>query len=98
MNFSRLFLKRPIATLLLWISVIVAGVASWTQLPIAALPKYETPVIEVKGVLSGASPETMASSIATPLEKEFSSIAGLVRTSSTSIQAETKIQLEFDES
>ncbi len=98
MNFSHVFLRRPIATLLLWISVIVAGFASWTQLPIAALPKYETPVIEVKGVLSGASPETMASSIATPLEKEFSSIAGLVRTSSTSIQAETKIQLEFDES
>ncbi|MFC4308509.1 efflux RND transporter permease subunit [Steroidobacter flavus] len=98
MNLSRLCLRRPVATSLLWLSVVVAGLASWTQLPIAALPKYETPNIQVKAVLSGASPETMASSIATPLEKQFSAIAGLVRTSSTNIQGETKIQLEFDAS
>ncbi|MBL8270447.1 efflux RND transporter permease subunit, partial [Steroidobacter sp.] len=98
MNLSRLSLRRPVATLLLWLAVIVAGFVSWMQLPIAALPQYETPTISVKAVLSGASPETMASSIATPLEKEFSAIAGLVRTSSTSMQGETKLQLEFDSS
>ena len=98
MNLSRLCLRRPVATSLLWLSVVVAGLASWTQLPIAALPRYETPVIQVTAKLPGASPETMASSVATPLEKQFSAIAGLIRTSSTNIQGETKVQLEFDAS
>ncbi len=75
MNLSRLCLRRPVATSLLWLSVVVAGLASWTQLPIAALPTHEAPIIQVKGGLPGASPETMASSVATPLEKRFSAIA-----------------------
>jgi HAE1 family hydrophobic/amphiphilic exporter-1 len=96
MNLARLCLQRPIATLLLWISVVVAGVACWLQLPVAALPVYDTPTIQVGARLAGASPETMSTSVATPLEKQFSAIPGLVNTTSTSIQGETQITLEFD--
>ena len=95
MNISQLCLQRPVATLLLWISVIVAGVVAWFHLPIAALPAHETPVIEVKAKLPGASPENMAASVATPLEKEFSAIPGLIGSNSENIQGESVILLEF---
>ncbi|KAF1685360.1 acriflavine resistance protein B [Pseudoxanthomonas broegbernensis] len=98
MNISTLCLNRPIATLMLWLAVVVLGVVCWLRLPISALPRYETPTIEVEAKLPGASPQNMATSIATPLEKEFSAIPGLVGTTSTSIQGETKIQLEFEAS
>jgi HAE1 family hydrophobic/amphiphilic exporter-1 len=98
MKLSRVCLERPIATMLFWISVLVAGFVCWLQLPISALPKYDTPTIEVSVKLPGASPENMASSVATPLEKQFSAIPGLAMTTSASIQGETKIQLEFDPS
>ena len=75
MNISQACLQRPIATLLFWISAVVAGVICWANLPISALPKYDTPTIQVQAKLLGASPENMASSVATPLEKEFSTIA-----------------------
>jgi HAE1 family hydrophobic/amphiphilic exporter-1 len=96
MKASHTCMQRPIATMLFWISVLVGGVVCWLQLPIAALPKYDTPTLEVSVKLPGASPENMASSVATPLEKQFSAIPGLVLTTSSSIQGETKIQLEFD--
>ena len=96
MNISQACLQRPIATLLFWISAVVAGVICWANLPISALPKYDTPTIQVQANLLGASPDNMASSVATPLEKQFSSIPGLVTSSSTSIQGETSISLEFD--
>jgi HAE1 family hydrophobic/amphiphilic exporter-1 len=96
MNISEWCMRRPIATMLLWLSVAVAGLVCWQRLPISALPDYDTPTIEVSGRLPGASPETMSTSIATPLEKQFSSIPGLLVTSSSSIQGETKIILEFD--
>jgi len=98
MNLSSLCLERPTATIMLWLAVVVAGILCWLELPISALPRYETPTIEVEAKLPGASPENMATSIATPLEKEFSSIPGLVGTTSASIQGETKIQLEFEPS
>lgn len=98
MKISEACLQRPIATMLFWISVLVAGVVCWMQLPISALPQYDTPTLEVSAKLPGASPQNMASSIATPLEKQFSAIPGLVMTTSSSIQGETKIQLEFDAS
>lgn len=91
-------LRRPVAVLLFWLSVIVAGVACWLQLPLAALPTYDTPTIQVGASLSGASPETMSTSVATPLEKQFTAIPGLLTTTSTSIQGESKITLEFDPS
>ncbi len=98
MNLSALCLRRPVATLMLWSAVVVVGAICWLRLPISALPRYETPTIEVEAKLPGASPENMATSIATPLEKEFSALPGLVGTTSTSIQGETKIQLEFEAS
>ncbi len=98
MRISSLSLQRPVATIMLWLAVVVAGVLCWLQLPISALPRYETPTIEVEAKMPGASPENMATSIATPLEKEFSAIPGLVGTTSESIQGETKIQLEFEPS
>ncbi len=98
MKLSEACLNRPIATMLFWLSVVVAGVVCWTNLPISALPRYDTPTIQVGAFLPGASPENMASSVATPLEKQFSSIPGLVTTTSQSIQGETQISLEFDAS
>lgn len=98
MKISELCIARPIATMLLWLSVIVGGIACWRQLPISALPNYDTPTIQVGARLSGASPETMSTSVATPLEKQFSAIPGLINTTSTSIQGETQITLEFDPS
>jgi len=82
-------------TVLLAIAIIVAGAFAYTRLPIAALPSYNTPVINVTGVLPGASPEIMAASVATPLEKQFSTIAGLATISSTNTLGNTSITLEF---
>ncbi len=96
MRLADLCLRRPVATALLWLAVVVAGVACWLRLPVAALPNYDAPTIQVGAHLPGASPETMATSVATPLEKQFSAIPGLVNTTSTSIQGETQITLEFD--
>ncbi|MFC5549106.1 efflux RND transporter permease subunit [Massilia aerilata] len=98
MRFAQLCLERPIATLLLWLSVIVAGFSCWLRLPVAALPTYDTPTIQVGARLPGASPETMSTSVATPLEKQFSAIPGLIATTSSSIQGESQITLEFDAS
>lgn len=96
MKISEQCMQRPIATILLWLSVIVGGVACWLQLPISALPNYDTPTIQVSATLSGASPATMSTSVATPLEKQFTAIPGLLTTTSSSIQGETQITLEFD--
>lgn len=96
MSLAQRCLERPIATLLIWLSVIGGGLACWLQLPVAALPTYDTPTIQVGARLAGASPETMSTSVATPLEKQFSAIPGLVNTTSSSIQGETQITLEFD--
>ena len=98
MNLSGLCLRRPVATVMLWLAVMVVGVICWLKLPISALPRYETPTIEVGAKLPGSSPANMATSVATPLEKEFSSLPGLVGSTSSSIQGETKIQLDFEPS
>ncbi|QKJ66885.1 efflux RND transporter permease subunit [Deefgea piscis] len=88
-------IHRPVATLLLWIAVMVAGTIAWFHLPIAALPTYDTPTISVSASLTGASPETMANAVATPLEKQFSTIPGLAMMTSTSKLGSTSITLEF---
>ncbi|HEV7619443.1 MAG TPA: efflux RND transporter permease subunit [Burkholderiaceae bacterium] len=98
MKISELCMQRPIATMLLWLSVIVGGIACWLQLPISALPTYDTPTIQVSATLPGAGPETMSTSVATPLEKQFTAIPGLITTTSSSIQGQTQITLEFDPS
>ncbi|MDB5761474.1 MAG: drug efflux pump transrane protein [Herminiimonas sp.] len=83
-------------TVLLSVAIVVVGVFAYNNLPIAALPSYNTPVINVTGVLPGASPEIMAASVATPLEKQFSTISGLATISSTNTLGNTSITLEFN--
>lgn len=84
-------------TVLLSIAVVVIGIFCYFKLPIAALPSYDTPIINVTASLPGASPEVMASSVATPLEKQFSTIAGVATISSSSTLGNTSIVLEFDQ-
>jgi hydrophobe/amphiphile efflux-1 (HAE1) family protein len=96
MNISRLFILRPIATSLLMMGILVFGLAAYTMLPVAALPKVDFPTIRVTAKLPGASPETMASSVATPLEEQFAAIQGLDQMTSTSGLGTTTITLQFD--
>ncbi len=98
MNLSELFIRRPVMTILLNISVVIAGILAYRIIPIAALPSYNTPVISVGAGLPGASPETMATSVALPLEKQFSTIPGLATISSSSTLGSTSLTLEFDAS
>ena len=77
MSLSSPFIHRPVATTLLTLAVAFAGALAYTVLPVSPLPEVEFPTIQVSAALPGASPETMASSVATPLENQFSMIAGL---------------------
>ena len=97
MNLSELCIRRPVMTVLLNAAVIVAGALAYSNIPISALPTYDTPTIQVSANLPGASPETMSSSVATPLERQFSTIAGVNTMSSTSSLGSTQITLEFDQ-
>lgn len=97
MNLSELCIRRPVMTILLSASAVIAGIIAYGGLPIAALPSYDSPTITVSAVLPGASPETMASSVATQLERQFSTISGLSVISSTSTLSNTTITLEFDQ-
>ncbi len=97
MNLSELFIRRPVTTVLLNLAIVLAGVIALRSIPVAALPSYNTPVINVSASLPGASPETMASSVALPLEKQFSTIPGLALISSSSTLGNTSLTLEFDE-
>ncbi|MET3116105.1 HAE1 family hydrophobic/amphiphilic exporter-1 [Undibacterium sp. GrIS 1.8] len=97
MNLSELFIRRPVMTVLLNLSIVVAGVLAYRFIPIAALPSYDTPVISVNAVLPGASPETMATSVALPLEKQFATIPGLSVISSSNTLGTTSLTLEFDQ-
>jgi HAE1 family hydrophobic/amphiphilic exporter-1 len=96
MSFTDLFIRRPVMTVLLNVAVVMAGLVALKDIPVAALPRYDTPVIQVSANLPGASPETMASSVALPLEKQFSTIAGLSTISSTSSIGSTSVTLEFE--
>jgi hydrophobic/amphiphilic exporter-1 (mainly G- bacteria), HAE1 family len=97
MNLSELFIRRPVMTVLLNAAIVLAGVIGYRSIPVAALPSYDTPVINVSAVLSGANPETMAVSVALPLEKQFQTIPGLSVISSTSTLGRTSLTLEFEE-
>ncbi|MCV2368602.1 efflux RND transporter permease subunit [Roseateles oligotrophus] len=98
MSLTELFIRRPVMTVLLNLALVIAGLAAWSKIPVAALPSYNTPVINVQAALPGASPETMAASVALPLEKQFSTIAGLASISSSSILGSTSLTLEFESS
>ena len=96
MNLSSIFIRRPVATTLLIAGILVFGGLAYQQLPVADLPSVDFPTIRVQAGLPGASPETMASSVALPLEKQFTAIAGLTSMNSTSTQGGTEITLQFD--
>jgi hydrophobe/amphiphile efflux-1 (HAE1) family protein len=96
MNISAPFVRRPIATSLLAAAVILAGLAAYNNLPVAPLPRVDFPTIQVSGALPGASPDTMASSVATPLERRFGRIAGLTEMTSVNTLGSTSITLQFD--
>jgi multidrug efflux pump subunit AcrB len=95
-NFSAPFIDRPVATFLLSIAVILAGIVAYHLLPVASLPQVEYPVINVNAGLPGADPETMASAVATPLERQFSRIAGVNEMTSASSMGSASISLQFD--
>src|SRR5438876_3458616 len=96
MNISAPFIKRPIGTSLLAAALLMAGALTFNFLPVAPLPQVEFPVIQVSAGLPGASPETMASAVATPLERQFGRIAGINQMTSTSQLGSTSIVLQFD--
>ena len=97
MNLSELFIRRPVMTVLLNLAIVLAGLIAYRSIPVAALPSYDTPVINVFAALPGANPETMATSVALQLEKQFQTIPGLNVISSASTLGSTSLTLEFDE-
>jgi hydrophobe/amphiphile efflux-1 (HAE1) family protein len=96
MNMSEPFVRRPIATSLLMAGILLIGLVAFPMLPVAPLPQVDFPTLQVSASLPGASPETMASSIATPLEYQFAEIPGLAQMTSTSVLGNTQIALVFD--
>jgi len=96
MNLSEIFIRRPVMTTLVMLGILSFGVMAYRFLPVSDLPSVDYPTITVSAGLPGASPETMASSVATPLERQFSTIAGLDSMSSTNTQGSTQISLQFD--
>jgi HAE1 family hydrophobic/amphiphilic exporter-1 len=94
-NFSALFIQRPVATTLVMIGILCFGAIGYTLLPVSDIPNVDYPTISVNASLPGASPETMASSVATPLEKQFSTIPGVDVMTSSSSQGSTSITLQF---
>ncbi|HEU4990326.1 MAG TPA: efflux RND transporter permease subunit [Gemmatimonadaceae bacterium] len=95
MNVSALFVRRPVMTVLVMIGIVVFGIAAYRRLPVSDLPTVDYPTITVSASLPGASPETMAAAVATPLEKQFSTIAGIDNMTSTSSLGSTSITLQF---
>ena len=96
MNISATFIQRPVATTLLTIGVTLVGVIAFRFLPVAALPEVEFPTINVSANLPGASPETMATSVAAPLERQFTRIAGVTEMTSNSTLGTTSVTLQFE--
>jgi multidrug efflux pump len=96
MSLSSPFIERPVATTLLTAAIILAGAVAFQQLPVSALPQVDFPTISISASLPGASPEIMASSIATPLERQFGRIAGITEMTSSSFLGTTSITLQFD--
>jgi HAE1 family hydrophobic/amphiphilic exporter-1 len=96
MSLSAFCIRRPVFTTLLTMAMIVGGLAGYNSLAVSALPRVDFPTIQVTASLSGASPETMASSVATPLERQFSTISGISAITSTSFLGSTQITLQFD--
>ncbi len=96
MNFTALFIKRPVMTTLLMVGILVAVIMAYGKLPVSDLPTVDYPTISVSASVPGASPETMASAVATPLEKQFSTIAGIDNMTSSSGLGSTNITMQFN--
>ena len=94
-NFCELFIRRPVMTTLVMAGILIFGIVAYRLLPVSDLPNVDFPTIQVTAELPGASPETMASAVATPLEKQFSTIAGLDSMTSSSALGATQITLQF---
>ncbi len=93
MNFTALFINRPVMTTLVMLGILIFGITAFFALPVSDLPNVDFPSIQVSASLPGASPETMAAAVATPLEKQFSTIAGIDSMTSTSLLGNTQITL-----
>src|SRR5919107_1298565 len=96
MTLSELCIRRPVLTTLMTASLIVFGIFAYRLLPVAALPAVDFPTIQITATLPGASPETMAASVAGPIERQLSTIAGISSMSSTSSLGQTQITIQFD--
>src|SRR5256885_3229179 len=95
-NFPAPFIRRPVATSLITLAIFLSGAVAFRFLPVAPLPQVDFPTISVGAGLPGASPETMASAVATPLERQFGRIAGITQMTSTSQLGSTNVTLQFD--
>src|SRR5437016_12319809 len=96
MNISAPFIMRPVATTVLTICLALRGILAWGLLPVSPLPQVDFPTIQVSSALPGAEPDTMATSVAAPLESQFGHVAGLTEMTSTSYLGSTSIALQFD--
>src|SRR5258708_40353233 len=96
MNISEIFVRRRVATTLLMVAIALAGAVAFRLLPVSPLPQVDFPTISVQAGLPGASPETMASSVATPLERQFSRIAAVTEMTSSSSLGSSNVTLQFD--
>src|ERR1700730_6129062 len=96
MNFSAPFIRRPVGTTLITIGIAFAGAAAYTVLPVSPLPEVDFPTISVAAVLPGASADIMASTVATPLERQFGHIAGITEMTSSSSLGNTSVSIQFD--
>ncbi len=95
MNWIRAFVDRPIATILLTVAIVAAGIFGYAQLPVAALPQVDFPTIQISASLPGANPATMASAVATPIERQLSTIAGIDQITSSSSTGSTSVTVQF---
>ena len=96
MSMTGLFIRRPVATTLLTVGIALAGVISFLLLPVSPLPKVDYPTVSVQASLPGASPETMAATVATPLERALGKIAGVTEMTSSSSLGQTRVTLQFE--
>ena len=96
MNVSAPFIKRPVGTSLLTLALAISGCLGYLFLPVSPLPQVDFPTIQVSAGLPGASPETMASAVATPLERQFGRIAGVTQMTSTNTLGSSNVVLQFD--
>src|SRR5579872_1468973 len=96
MSLSTPFIHRPVGTTLLTIAITLAGALGYMLLPVSPLPQVDFPTVQVSATLPGASPKTMASAVATPLERQFGRIAGVTEMTSTSYLGTASITLQFD--